>query len=170
MASLIEELTSTLNEELESYQRLLELSEKKTEILVNGHVPALQEITKEEQELAGRVFRLDKKRENVLKDICLVINKKSEDITLSTLIDLLGNQVNEREQLTEIDQALKETLEKLRFKNEQNKLLLNQSLDLVNFTINAIRSIQEYPQTASYENKGNTSNSTGRNSMFDAKQ
>ncbi|MFP4697159.1 MAG: flagellar protein FlgN [Eubacteriales bacterium] len=170
MASLIEDLTETLLEELDCYKELLKISTKKTDVIINGDVPSLQKLTNEEQTLAGRVFRLDKKREELINDIGIVINKKPEELTLLNLIDMLDSQLKEKEKLYKINEELRSNLSQLKEKNEQNKVLIQQSLDFIDFTVNAIRSSRNVPETAGYENKGTSSQANNHTSMFDAKQ
>ena len=61
MASLIDDLTAVLQQEMEVYQTLIPISEQKTEVLIRGDLKRLQEITDQEQELlrtdiAGKRF------------------------------------------------------------------------------------------------------------------
>ena len=51
MASLIDDLTAVLQQEMEVYQTLIPISEQKTEVLIRGDLKRLQEITDQEQEL-----------------------------------------------------------------------------------------------------------------------
>ncbi|TCT14013.1 FlgN protein [Natranaerovirga pectinivora] len=170
MASLIEELINTLSEELDSYNQILEVTNAKTDIIIRGDVSALQEITEKEQNIAGRLARLEKKRESHIEDISLVININSKELSLTKLVELLKGQEKERKELMDINNQLKETIEELQNRSEQNKALINQSLDLIDFTINAIRTSRVAPQTAGYENKGKAFEGNTNNAMFDAKQ
>ena len=45
MASLIEELIDTLNKENSEYEKLLELSRRKSAVIVSRDIPALEKIT-----------------------------------------------------------------------------------------------------------------------------
>ena len=49
MASLIDDLTAVLQQEMEVYQTLIPISEQKTEVLIRGDLKRLQEITDQEQ-------------------------------------------------------------------------------------------------------------------------
>ena len=55
MASLMENLMDVLEEEGGYYDALLELSMKKTEVIVSNDIPALQQITEQEQLLVDQV-------------------------------------------------------------------------------------------------------------------
>ena len=74
MASLMENLISVLDKEYDVYLQLLELSKKKTAIIVDGSLEALTEITEQEQNKSSEIANLEKAREEVMKDICIVLN------------------------------------------------------------------------------------------------
>lgn len=168
MASLIEELISVLEEETGCYQALLDMADNKKDVIINGDVPSLQEITKEEQELAGHILRLEKKREENLNDLCTVINKKAEELTIHKLITSLPG--NEKIKLKEVSMQLERILTELRMKNETNKKLIMQSLDFINFTVNAVQSMNSAPTGNSYQAKGNRYGDYQGKNFFDAKQ
>lgn len=58
----------------------------------------------------------------------------------------------------------------VRFWNDQNQILLKQSLEMVNFDITLMKSMRQAPETANYNSKAfNTGDLLGT-SGFDAKQ
>ena len=69
MASLIEELITTLKEETVEYEALLELSTEKTGIIVRDDIQNLNEMVAKEQSHLDRIANLEKKRTEVMKDI-----------------------------------------------------------------------------------------------------
>ena len=75
MASLMENLISILKDEADRYEELLELSIRKTPIIVSGDLEGLQKITDEEQDIVAKINHLDTRREEVTKDIANVLNK-----------------------------------------------------------------------------------------------
>lgn len=168
MASLIEELINILEEETGCYKTLLDMADNKKDVIINGNVPSLQEITKEEQELAGHILRLEKKRQENLNDLCTVTNKKPEELTIHKLIANLPG--NEKTKLKEVSDQLERILTQLRMKNETNKKLIGQSLDFINFTVNAVQSMNSEPTGNSYQAKGNRYGDYQGKNFFDAKQ
>lgn len=171
MASLMEELLDTLEKEHLEYEKLLELSERKTPIIIKGSIAELEKITDEEQIVVNRISHLDSKRETVTKDIANVINKDVETLKLSTLIKLLANQPNEQKRLSDIHDRLQKTVGTIRRLNEHNQELINQSLELVEFDLNVVRAMKQAPETANY-GKGavSTGGMLGTVGGFDAKQ
>ena len=172
MASLMENLISVLEEEAKAYEELLELSMKKTPIIIGGDLEGLQKITDEEQMVVARINHLDAKREEVTKDIANVLNKDVTKLKLVDIINLLAQRPIEQNQLAAAHDKLKEVVGQMARVNEQNKELIQRSLEMVEFDLNLIQSMKSAPQTANY-NKGAYNSGlvmgTGRGG-FDAKQ
>ena len=168
LASLIQELMNILEEETGCYQTLLDMADNKRDVIIQGDVPSLQEITKKEQELAGFLLRLEKKRQENVMDICQVTNRKPEDMTIQKLIDLLKG--NEKNQLKETQEELLSVVEQLKSKNELNKKLIAQSLELLDFTMNAVQSMRSAPTSNNYQSRGTNYHDYQGKNFFDAKQ
>ena len=92
MASLVDELVSVLTEEEKLYSALLECAEKKTQILIDADVPALEQLTAIEQEKSDELLSLGNKQVQLLNDIKTVLGKKDEQLTVTTLIGYLPSQ------------------------------------------------------------------------------
>ena len=86
MASLMENLIEVLCQESDEYEGLLDLSQKKTQIIASADLEELQRITDDEQELVDRLNRLEKKRVEVTKDIANVLNRDVESLKLSPTV------------------------------------------------------------------------------------
>lgn len=172
MASLMENLISVLEEEGKTYGELLELSMKKTPIIVGGDLEGLQRITDEEQIVVARINRLDAKREEVTRDIANVLNKDVTKLKLVDIIQMLSQRPVEQKQLAAAHDKLKEVVGQMARINEQNRDLIQSSLEMVEFDLNLIQSMKSAPQTANY-NRGAYSQGAfmGRSrGGFDAKQ
>jgi len=171
VASLIEELIETLNKENEEYGKLLELSRQKSAVIVERNIPALEKITDDEQNVMTTIGKLDAKRDQVTRDIADVINKDAETLKLSVLIDLLSKQPDEQRRLSEIHDKLKVTVGNVRTINESNRQLIEQSLEMVDFDLNMIRSMRQAPETNNYGRSAvSTGETLGSVRGFDAKQ
>ncbi len=172
MASLMENLISILNEECSAYEELLKLSRKKTPVIISGNLEQLSIITDEEQEQASRLTNLDKKRSEVTADIANVLNKDVNKLKLSYLIKLLEKRPAEQRALTDVHDRLKTVVAEVRQVNEQNRELIQTSLELVQFEMNLMQSMQAAPETANYSrgaySTGDTMGVT--RGKFDAKQ
>lgn len=168
----MENLISTLNEQYDAYVSLVELSEKKTPIIVSGSLEDLQTITDEEQDAVAKVNAIDKKRTEIMMDIANVINRDATTLRLSDLVVLIQGRPEEANALQDAREKLVAVGKKLKTVNERNKLLLDNALEMVNFDLSLVQSMKQAPQMGNY-NKGAmaTGEVYGTNLKgFDAKQ
>jgi len=166
MASLMEELIDTLKKQRHNYEELLILSEEKKSIIIKNDISTLQKVSAAENTIIGRNQRLENEREKCVKNIAIVLNTKSEELTITKIAELIKNQ-KEHDELIAIRDELKAILEELKTKNERNKLLIDSSLDYINFSVNIVRSggageFSQYPKSSEPVDNGKN--------FFDAKQ
>lgn len=172
MASLMENLIDILNKECLEYEKLLELSMKKTPVIVAGDLDNLQLITDEEQIVVSRINNLEKKRTENINDIANVLNKDVKTLKLANLIGMLEARPVERQSLADVHDRLQTVVRNVEMINNRNRDLINHALEMVEFDMNLIQAMKKAPETAEY-NKGayNTGSSMGIDkSGFDAKQ
>ena len=171
MASLIENLIDVLERENKEYEKLVVLSEEKTTIIVEGDIVKLQEIVDKEQPIIDVINQLEKKRVEIINDVAIVLNKDVTTLHLKKLIRILKGQPNDQYKLATVHDNLSSTVKKMEAINENNKMLLEHSLEMIGFEINLIQSMKKAPETANY---GKDAYSTGdvliNTSGFDAKQ
>jgi flagellar biosynthesis/type III secretory pathway chaperone len=168
----MENLIIILGDLCDEYENLLGLSTQKTPVIVSGKLDELSKITDEEQIVVAKINHLDAKREEVTKDIANVLNKDVKSLKLVDIINLMSQRPIEQKQLATAHDKLKEVVGQMTRVNEQNRELLQQSLELVEFDMNLLQSMKAAPQTANY-NRGaySTGNTMGVNYRgFDAKQ
>ena len=79
MASLMEELITTLRSEFAAYQEMLPVVEKKTQAIISNDLQQLQQITDLEQEAIGKINTLEQKRTGIISNIAVVLNKKASE-------------------------------------------------------------------------------------------
>ncbi len=171
MASLMENLIEVLDKECSEYEGLLALSRRKTPIIVSNNLENLQKITDEEQELVGRVTRLDKQRMEITADIANVLNKDVATLKLANLIEMLAGRPAEQKALTDSHDRLQAAVKDLQRVNEQNKELLQNALEMVEFEMNLLQAAKTAPETANYNRSAyNAGDMMGVTSGFDAKQ
>lgn len=153
MASLMENLIDVLDKESSEYEVLLGLARKKTPVIVSGNLENLQKITDEEQVLVSRINQLEKKRVEVTADIANVLNKDVETLKLKNLIAMLESRPMEQRALAEAHDKLQAAVHELKRANEQNRELLNNALEMVEFEMNLLQATKAAPETANY-NRG----------------
>ena len=172
MASLMENLIVTLGDLCEEYDNLLGLSTRKKPIIISGNLEELSKITDEEQIVVSRINHIDRKRQEVVHDIANVVNRDVEDLKLENIIQMLEPRPGEQQKLARVYDRLKDLVHRVRQVNEQNRELITNALEMIEFDINMFQAMRAAPQTANY-NKGayNTGSVIGvGKSEFDAKQ
>lgn len=171
MASLIEELITVLRGEQLIYEDLLPLAKKKTKIIVKNDMDALLEVTQEEQFVIEKINILEHKREEVVSNIGMVLSKKPEELHITKIIAALEKQPDQRDQLAEVHDKLKQTIQKLVEINNHNQELLEQSLEMIEFNMNFIQSTRMSPGNSSYtKGASQLDGPMPQTGMFDAKQ
>lgn len=172
MASLMENLIEVLSQEGDEYEGLLTLSQKKMRIIASANLEDLQRITEDEQEVVGRLNRLEKKRMEVTADIANVLNKDVATMKLSNLIEMMAARPQEQAKLAEIHDRLRSVVREVQRTNEQNKELLEEALQMVEFEMNMLQATKAAPETANYTRNAYSSGAQmGVPSRgFDAKQ
>jgi len=172
MASIIENLVSVLERENTEYGELLELSLKKTPVIVAGKPQELEKITEEEQIVVNRLQKLEKERRKTMEEIAAVINRDVETIRLPDVIRILNRRPDAQKQLSVVYDKLKETVHSVERANSQNRELIQSALEMVEFDLNVLQAARKAPETANY-NRGayNVGTTLGvKTGSFDAKQ
>ena len=169
MASLIEELIMILGDEEKIYAEIIPVAEKKTQIIVNNDLQSLNSITEEEQALVGKISKLEKKRQEVIRNIGIVMNKKESELNFITIIDLLNGQEKEQEELRRLHDKLKRTVSDLSLINERNQMLIKQSIEMIDFDINLLQSLRTSPGVGQYNTASEVEIQGMSKGMFDAK-
>lgn len=125
-------LKQVLSEELAIYHRLLDLSERKKKLLLEKFSTDLLDIVSEEEKLSAQLSELGTVRAD-----CLTALSGRTAITLEEVLDLIGD-ANLKSDLWMLGTQLKETLERIRSINEENRRLLEQALELTQYTLKLI--------------------------------
>lgn len=172
MASLMEVLIDVLEKESQEYEKLLTLSMKKTPVIVSEDLAELARITDEEQIIVSRINHLDHQRNEAVNDIANVLNKDVDNLKIVDLIRMLAARPEEQEKLAAVFDKLQDNVRGVKRINEQNRELIQDALELVQFNMNVLQAMNKAPETANY-NKGayNTGDMIGAShKAFDAKQ
>ena len=172
MASLMENLIEVLEKQSAEYEELLELSHKKTPLIVSGDLDNLQKVTDDEQIVVSRLQNLEKKRIEVTADIANVLNRDVEKLKLTNLIEMMAARPEEQAKLAESHDRLRSAVHNLQRSNEHNRELLTNALEMVEFEMNLLQASRMAPETANYNksaySSGDTMGVVSRG--FDAKQ
>lgn len=171
MASLMEELIETLNAEETVYRELIPVEEDKTRAIIANDLDSLQDITVREHDLVDRTSALENRREQIAKDIATVLGKNPKTITLEQIAEVLKNQPEDQRKLQEVHDRLRQTVKRLQDINEQNKELLHEAIEMVEFNMNVIRSTRMSSGSSNYSSDASeVAGMAPQHAMFDAKQ
>ena len=171
MASLIENLITILEQESELYERLIKESMDKTPVIVSNDLQRLSEANDREQRIVDEITSISHKRNQTLVEIATVLGKDADTITVSEVIELMAKQPEFQHPLIAVRDKMLKQADLLRQVNVHNQNLLKESLEMTEYSINLMQSMNQAPETANY-NKGSYSGATlgGAYSSFDAKQ
>lgn len=170
MASLIDCLIEDLDNENTGYSKLLELSNEKTAAIVSGDIDKLQEILTQEQKAIEQIDVYEKRRQEDVKDICNVLRLPYEEIKVEHIIQILEKKAKEHDALQEVYLKLKRTLNQLTTVNDNNKLLLKESMDMIQFELDLAKNSVMTPQTSNYGKSAYEEQGIMGATGFDAKQ
>ena len=169
MASLIDELIDVLDKENTEYETLMLLSKEKTPVIVKGDLEKLQRITEVEQEFISKIRNLEKKREEVMKDIGTVLSKDPAKLKVTDIIELLSKQPAEQKRLAEAHDKIKQTLGNVKQHNDINANLIKESLEIIDFNLNLVTSLYQDTGISNYNSSAQSVSAMGAAGVFDKK-
>lgn len=170
MASLIEELMNVLEEECVIYEELFRVSDIKTQSIVKGDIGQLQKITEKEQDVVDKVLVLERRRQNIVDNIAVVLNQKNKSMTVADIVRVMENQPEFQKPLSELHHRLRTVVMQLQQVNAQNRDLLENALEMTEFNINILQTAGQAPETANYDKKSYSGDMLGVTySQFDSR-
>ena len=168
MASLIESLIATLEEESRLYEELTKESLNKTPVIVANDLQRLQEANTREQAVVDEITAVSHRRDRAMEEIATVLGKDAKTITVSEIILLMEKQPEFQHPLIAIRDRMLKQVEMLRQVSLHNQELLKESLDMTEYSINLIQSLNQAPETANYSKGSYNGSILGSNhSSFD---
>ncbi|MCH8023119.1 MAG: flagellar protein FlgN [Candidatus Marinimicrobia bacterium] len=141
---LIARLITVLSEEMQMYNALLlALREKQTSI-IEGKVHELQESVHKEQTILNRTKAVAASREESFQAVSAALSGEEEIRTLSQLIQVVESSYAER--LSDIHRSLQQIHQQVMLTNEENRYLLNYSINFVRDAARElVRSSDQFP-------------------------
>lgn len=137
----ISQLIPVMGDQLAAYKELLDIAEKKTDILIKGDVKLLGEITELEQSLILKMGKLEEERFGIVLNLAKEYNKDAEDIKPDLIKGLLPRE--DSEAFSKIYEELKEVLKQVGERNKTNGKLIQQVLEYINFSIDLLTDVGE---------------------------
>lgn len=144
------------------HEIMLDLAQKKTEVLKKGDVGGLQNILREEQKYASAITVAEEEREKAARSFLNVDG--DADVTISACIEALS--ADEGAPLRSLQENMLKIIAKLQAQNELNKQLIQQTLQYVHLTLDLL---QPQPESAIYERPDGKKQPKKAQSFFDSK-
>ncbi|MEB2282511.1 flagellar protein FlgN [Lysinibacillus xylanilyticus] len=161
-----EAICSTLTKLERMHKSLLELAIKKTEIITVGNIEALDQMLKDEQAHVAAIDKLEQQRQKQVTDYLEAKGLASTDkATVADVIEA-AEQQTEKDTLSAVRNQLLQIINDLKKQNDLNQKLVFQSLQFVNFTLDAL---QPRPEQINYSgNEVRGTNTVAKKSYFDS--
>lgn len=161
-----EAICSTLTKLERMHKSLLELAIKKTEIITVGNIEALNQMLKDEQAHVAAIDKLEQQRQKQVTDYLEAKGLASTDkATVADVIEA-AEQQTEKDTLSAVRNRLLQIINDLKNQNDLNQKLVFQSLQFVNFTLDAL---QPRPEQINYSgNEVRGTNTVAKKSYFDS--
>lgn len=147
---------------------LLEMGQRKKEVLVSNQVSELALFVNQESKLLKQVAESEARwRTEIVRFLESGGMKPDPDVTVADIIKLVFN-ADDRQALSQAQQALMDTIAKLQGMNELNQQLIEQSLAFINHSMDLY--MGDPGQDAVYRNpaQSNAANSSKRR-VFDTR-
>lgn len=129
-------LTWIMERHLEFHQTLLSMAQEKTDVLIANEVDALLGIVGEEDAIIKKIHTLEEERKQILERL-----GQKDDDRFNHLLEKAPHE--KKEELRGLREDLLHTLNELKEKNERNAILINESLELNEFSIQLFTSGQQ---------------------------
>ena len=173
MASIMEELITVMEDEIKEYKDFIPVLQNKTKMILENKVDELQGISLLEQDYLDKINGLEKKREEIIKNIAILFDKDYKTLNMRKIILMLEKQPKDQFALSKLHDEMKSTVKVILDINEHNKNLIEQSLEMIEFNMNVIKSTWMSPGNNNYDKGANVNglgSSNGGDRSFDAKQ
>lgn len=164
MNGIIEKLILALEKDCEIYTEVLRLGEMKKDIIIKGDIDELDKITKREHALIASLMKLEEIRDKIVTEIMKETGLQKVDVIddITKVVD-----AGSREKIQAVKRKLENLMSDVRDVNESNGELIKQSMDMIEFNVNLISSIDE--AETNYGDKANINYQKKRPGSFDAK-
>lgn len=165
MKILLEELRDVLAEELKTYEEMLELTIRKTDVITKGKVNELDGITHMENNMIVRLGQYEDRREKVIENIQRQL-KIEDGTTISELLNYVDDSDKIKKEIENITEKLTQVLNTLKEKNDLNTMLINDTLEYIQLNLNLLTNATEQ---GTYNDKVQKEKGSPNINIFDTK-
>ena len=147
---MFERIIEILRTQLALYRELLESSRQKKLYLLNNDIESIRRATTQENRLIGSLQRSEREREKAVSDIAARLRIPLTGLTLAKLTSHI-NDIPVKRQLDSLRLQLRAGMDELKSVNEENKALIDQSLEYIDYNMNLLRNSVSDPIYAGME-------------------
>lgn len=164
MDDLVNKLIAIIEKECEAYQDALKIAKNKTEIVIEGKINELKNLTSAEQSLILQMGKLEGTREGIVGEIAKLLGKNPDELTITQILrhitgDLAGK-------LQECQKKIADVIKELQNVNRLNQKLIQDALEYINFSVNLFSNLQG--NASIYGSDGKPAK--GKKNFFDVKK
>ncbi|GAB4274100.1 MAG: hypothetical protein Kow0029_14260 [Candidatus Rifleibacteriota bacterium] len=145
MKEVVDQLKGILSEELSIYQQLLRLAEEKKKLLLEKFSTEFQSIVRKEEVLVQRLIDLEPERRNLVQKIT-----GDEDSNLDSAVEKIA-EADGKSDIWIIGSQLRDVVSSIKKINDENQKLLEQALELTQYSI---KLITRAPKDVTYGSTG----------------
>jgi flagellar biosynthesis/type III secretory pathway chaperone len=131
---MLKPLISTLEELIAIQEQLVEISQKKKDILIDGDIEKLSQLIAEESKLVRKMGKLEEERVFQVKEYLGRQGITSDEVTLSQLLSIIPSKEG-KETIQSLADKLQKTIGQLQQHNDLNSKLIQDSLDYINHSL-----------------------------------
>ena len=95
-------------------------------------------------------MKLDRKRVKVREEMSNILKVPAESLTLLSMANMFEKRPEDKQKLLDLRERLRLTLIEVAQVNKENETLLKQSMEMLEYDMNLIRSTRVAPTTANY--------------------
>lgn len=129
MANVMDEISSILNQELETFNRFLVLLDDQNRQIAKNDIDALAKTNADLDLLSNQASDLERYRQNLTQELSQQLKLENHNPTLNDLVSRLDGISSER--LRTLRQAILEVHKKIAEKSRRNKFLIDKSRFLI---------------------------------------
>ncbi len=133
---LFSKLILLLKDEIACSKKIKELLDQEKKYLVRGNMPEFEETVTQKEIAVLELEKLEKQRLLLIRDLCQELAVSPEKLSLKVLIKHAS--ALHRKMLTELRAHYRELLGTVKEANQRNNLLLRNSIQYVEYTLNLV--------------------------------
>jgi len=139
MNFLLDNLLDVLNEEMGFYRQLILSLQKEKKAVVDSKIEVLNEAGKEKENQLLKIRILEEERVKIIEELACKLGHPCQEITLSELSQIIKEPYAER--LSSCCSNLKSLLQSIQEINQDNKMLITHSIELVKGSLNLLNQL-----------------------------